>query len=168
MRFLNSIVFVAGLLFVPACLAQDNLKLDADPPGNSLMVQGAPAMLHFHSSPDHARYSWLVGAEWLHSSHWLAGYSYFNNSFNQKSQYIYGGYWWPINAIGPNWYAKLTGGLLLGYKPPYEDKVPFNHNGKSPGIVPGLGYKMGRFNAQLNLLGGAGLMLTVGYDLARW
>lgn len=165
MRFLNSIIIVAFLLAVEVCQAQQELKLDSDPAGNIVMVQGAPGMIHVNKNPEHVRYSWLVGVEWQHTSHWLAGYSYFNNSFGQKSQYIYGGYWWPIPAIGPNWYAKLTGGLLLGYKQPYEDKVPFNHKGKSPGAVPGLGYKMGRFNAQLNLLGGAGLMLTVGYDL---
>jgi hypothetical protein len=168
MRFFYGLIgFLACLMPASACRAADGLKLDADPTGNIVMVQGAPAMLHFHSSPEHVRYSWLVGAEWLHTSHWLAGYSYFNNSFGQKSHYVYGGYWWPLDFIGPNWYAKFTAGVLHGYKDPYKEKVPFNHNGTSPGIVPGLGYKMGRFNAQLNLLGGAGVMFTVGYDLLR-
>lgn len=168
MRISSLILLLTWLMPGSVCLAQNSLKLDTQPPGNILMVQGAPAMIHFSSSPEHVRYSWLVGAEWLHPSRWLGGYSFFNNSFGQKSHYAYAGYWWPINAIGPNWYFKFTAGVLHGYKDPYEDKVPFNHNGTSPGIVPGVGYKMGKFNAQLNLLGGAGLMVTVGYDLARW
>ncbi len=158
----------ACLLIVRVCPAQERLKLDSDLTGSTLMVQGAPAMVHFRPSDEHVKYSWLVGAEWIHPSHWLGGYSFFNNSFGQKSHYLYAGYWWPIGAFGPNWYAKLTGGVLYGYKEPYEDKVPFNHNGISPGIVPALGYKAGRFNVQLNLLGGAGVMVTMGYDLARW
>lgn len=131
------------------------------------MVQAAPGLIHFRSSPDHVRYSWLVGAEWQHSSRWLAGYSYFNNSFGQKSHYVYGGHWWPITEGNPNWYFKMTGGVLAGYKDPYENKIPFNHKGIAPGLVPGLGYKTGRFNLQLNLLGAAGMMLTMGYDLVR-
>ncbi len=132
------------------------------------MAQGAPGAVHFHSSREHVRYSWLVGAEWIRPSHWLGGYSFFNNSFGQKSHYLYAGYWWPINEPGSNWYAKLTGGAVYGYRKPYEDKVPFNHNGLSPGIVPGVGYKKDQLNVQFNLLGGAGFMVTLGYDLARW
>jgi len=168
MRLVNLMCCLAWLLSVPVCRAADGLKMDGDPSGNIIMVQGAPGMVHFHSSSEHVRYSWLVGAEWLHPSRWLGGYSYFNNSFGQKSHYAYAGYWWPIDMLGPNWYFKFTGGVLHGYKDPYKEKVPFNHNGTSPGIVPGVGYKMGRFNAQLNILGGAGLMLTVGYDLFGW
>jgi len=134
--------------------------------GNVLMIQAAPGVVHFNSDPAHAKHSWLLGAELQTPSRWLAGYSYFNNSFDQKSHYLYGGYTWSSDRA-PNWYAKLTGGVLVGYKEPYEDKVPFNHNGVSPGLVPSLGYKMDRFNVQFNLLGTAGFMITVGYDLFR-
>ena len=135
-------------------------------PGAVLMIQAAPGAWHLNSDPHHAEHSWLLGVEWLHGSRWLAGYSYFNNSFDQKSHYLYGGRWWPFNKNDTQWYFKLTAGVIAGYKEPYEDKIPFNHNGIAPGIVPGLGYKMNRWNAQLNLVG-KGLMLTVGYDLIR-
>lgn len=134
---------------------------------DALMIQVAPGVVHFHPSPDHARYSWLVGIEWINDQKWVAGVSAFNNSFGQKSQYIYGGRMWPLEFIHPNVYAKLTGGLLLGYKEPYENKIPFNHNGVAPGLVPSIGYRQDRFNVQLNLLGNSALMLTVGYEFLR-
>jgi hypothetical protein len=134
---------------------------------DQIMVQAAPDTVHFHHDAAHARYSWLVGAEWQRADHWLAGYAYFNNSFNQKSHYLYGGKWWGLGPDNSHWYLKLTGGVIAGYKEPYEDKIPFNHNGVAPGFIPGIGYRHERFNAQMNLLGKAGLMFTVGCDLIR-
>jgi hypothetical protein len=92
-----------------AAVAADN--------GGRLMVQLAPDMIHFDPSPEHTKYSWLVGLEWIRDDDWLAGYSYFNNSFNQKSHYAYGGRVWPLGERNsPHWYFKLTGGLLIGYR----------------------------------------------------
>ena len=137
-------------------------------PGDVIMVQAAPAAIHFHDSDNHAKYSWLIGAEWEGKSRWIAGLSYFNNSFDQKCEYIYAGRVWTLGEDGSNWYVKMTGGLLLGYKEPYQNKIPVNsNNGVGLGVVPALGYKMDRFNVQVNLLGTAGLMITVGYDLFR-
>ncbi len=140
--------------------------------GDVLMLQAAPGAIHFNSDPEHAKYSWLVGLEWQSASHWLVGASYFNNSFNQKCEYLYFGKSWPLdfisdNALFKSLYFKLTGGLLLGYKEPYEDKIPFNNNGVAPGLVPALGYQYGDFNVQLNLLGGAGVMFTFGYNFLK-
>lgn len=133
--------------------------------GDIVMVQGAPGAIHYNSSPEHKGNGWLIGVEWQAQSNWLAGAAYFNNSFGQKCEYFYGGKAWPIGSSGV--YVKLTGGLLLGYKDPYEDKIPFNNNGVAPGVIPALGYKKERFNVQLNVLGTAGLMITVGYDLLK-
>ncbi|MDG4553903.1 MAG: hypothetical protein P9E24_06605 [Candidatus Competibacter sp.] len=135
--------------------------------GGVLMVQGAPGVIHFSHDPEHADYSWLVGAEWQTPSRWVVGAAYFNNSFDQKCQYYYFGKFWPLESIDGNLYFKLTGGVLLGYKEPYENKIPYNHDGVAPGAVPGLGYRFGDFNVQLNLLGTAGAMFTVGYDLFK-
>jgi hypothetical protein len=136
--------------------------------GDILMVQVAPDAIHYNSSPDHADFSWLIGLEWQSSSRWLVGASYFNNSFDQKCEYFYFGKSWPLEFISSNVYFKLTGGLLLGYKEPYEDKIPFNNDGVAPGVVPALGYQYGDFNVQINALGGAGIMFTFGYNLIKW
>lgn len=140
--------------------------------GDVLMAQAAPAVIHFDPDPEHADYSWLVGLEWQAPSRWLVGAAYFNNSFDQKCQYLYVGKSWPLDFISDrpvfkDFYFKLTGGVLLGYKEPYEDKIPLNNNGVAPGVVPTLGYKYGDFNVQLNLLGNAGLMFTFGYDVLK-
>ena len=95
------------------------------------------------------------------------GAAYFNNSFDQKCEYLYFGKSWPLESIDRNLYFKLTGGVLLGYKEPYENKIPFNHNGVAPGLVPALGYRFGDFNVQVNLLGTAAVMFTAGYDLFK-
>ena len=140
--------------------------------GDTLMLQAAPGVIHFNPSDEHTDYSWLVGLEWQSSSRWVVGGSYLNNSFNQKCEYLYFGKSWPLDFISDstlfqNMYFKLTGGLLLGYKEPYEDKIPFNDNGVAPGLVPSLGYQYGDFNVQLNLLGGAGIMFTFGYNILK-
>jgi hypothetical protein len=131
------------------------------------MLQVSPATLHFHSRDEYTGHPWLAGVEWQSSSRWLLGAAYFNNSFNQKSQYLYAGKSWPLDSIDSRLYFKLSGGLLRGYKEPYDHKIPFNDNGKALAAIPALGYKVGNFNAQLNLLGAAGIMFTFGYDIAR-
>ena len=133
-----------------------------------LMLQFAPGVIHFDPSPDHVNHSWLVGAEYIWPKRWLAGFAYFNNSFGQKSQYAYGGYSWVLHGDAAQYlYLKLTGGVVIGYREPYEDKLPVNNNGIGLGVIPGLGYQYERFNVQMNVLGTAGLMFTFGYDLLR-
>lgn len=148
-------------------LAASTVRAGIFEEGDVLMVQGAPGVIHYHHDPEHADFSWLIGAEWQSPSRWLAGASYFNNSFDQKCQYLYFGKYWPLESIDRNLYFKLTGGVLLGYKEPYENKIPFNHNGVAPGLVPALGYRFGDFNVQVNLLGTAAVMFTAGYDLFK-
>ncbi len=63
--------------------------------------------------------------------------------------------------------VNFSGGVIVGYRKPYEDKIPFNHRGVAPAIVPGIGYQIGRFSLQMNVLGVAGLMFTLGYDISR-
>jgi hypothetical protein len=167
MRLLPPLLWFVALAAVAPPVAADTTRLDSASSDGVLMIQAAPGVLHFHPDPEHTDYSWLVGAEWLYSSRWLAGFSYFNNSFGQKSQYYYGGRWWRISESDPNWYFKLTAGVIAGYKQPYEDKIPYNHNGIAPGIIPAIGYQVNRFNIQLNFLGTSALMVTVGYDLIR-
>jgi hypothetical protein len=167
MRLARQLCRLAVAAHLTTSIAAGAAETNLLSPGDVIMIQAAPTVIHFDNSDEHVKYSWLVGVEWQHPSRWLAGFSYFNNSFGQKSQYYYGGYQWRLSEGNPNWFLKLTGGLLVGYKEDHEDAVPYNHNGYSPGIIPAVGYKWNRFNVQLNLLGTAGLMVTVGYDLIR-
>jgi hypothetical protein len=132
-----------------------------------LMLQYAPNTIHWNYSTDHAKQSWLVGAEYIWTNRWLVGVSYFNNSFDQKCQLIYGGYSWKLFGTPQSHaYLKVGGGLIIGYRKPYENKIPINSSdGVGLGVIPALGYQFGRFNVQMNVLGTAGLMFTMGVDL---
>jgi hypothetical protein len=156
------------LMVVAPAFAADTTTPAPTSSQGTVTILGSPKVLHFDPDPEHVDWSWLIGIEWQQpASRWHFGFSYFNNSFGQKCQFYYTGYRWKLSDNYPSWYFKLSAGLIYGYKDPYEDKVPFNHNGYSPGLFPALGYKADRWNVQLVTLGTAGLMFTVGYDIIR-
>ena len=160
--------FLVFLSLPPAFAAEERISKAPSSPQGTVTILGSPKVVHFDPDPEHVDWSWLVGIEWKQpDSRWHFGFSYFNNSFGQKSQFYYAGYTWKLGENYPNWYVKLSGGLIYGYKEPYEDKVPFNHNGYSPGLFPALGYKWDRWSVQLVTLGTAGAMVTLGYDVIR-
>jgi len=167
MQFARQICRLVVAMQLSASLAATAAESGLITPGDVVMIQLSPYSIHFNEGPEHTGHPWLIGIEWQDKSRWLAGFSYFNNSFNQKCEYIYGGYTFSLGENIQNWYIKVTGGLIYGYKEPFEDKLPINHNGIAPVIIPGIGYKYDRFNAQVNFLGANGLMFTFGYDLIR-
>jgi hypothetical protein len=136
--------------------------------GSQLMGQFGPYVVHFHSDPAHNDLPWLLGLEYESPDRWEVGASFFKNSFSQPSQYYYVGKRWFLGRYGDDLYLKVTGGALLGYKEPYEDKIPHNHNGIAPVILPALGYQWHDANAQVVFLGANGLLFTVGYTLKKW
>lgn len=114
---------------------------------------------------DH-KYVYLFGIERQFASGWLLGAAYFSNSFGQSSGYFYGGE--KVFGFSP-WPDQLffewTAGLLWGYTGKYENKVPFNYNGLSPGVVVGLGWQFTKnFSTQVNLLGASALMFQLSWD----
>jgi hypothetical protein len=122
---------------------------------------------HFHYDADHQQ-SYLFDAEyhfketWL-GGQWITGLALFQNSFGQFSQYIFGGLVWrPIEEHQP-FYVKLTAGPLHGYTGQYQNKVPFNHDGWAPAIIPGVGYcVMKRYCGEFVLLGTNAALFTIG------
>jgi len=90
-------------------------KADAgDKSGGKVMIQYAPNAIHWNYDVEHAKQSWLVGAEYIWKSNWLVGFSYFNNSFNQKCQLVYGGYSWKLFGTPKSHaYLKVGGGLII-------------------------------------------------------
>lgn len=94
------------------------------------------------------------------------GSAFFTNSFGQPSVYAYAGqrFLRPFGLERVYWH--YTVGMLYGYKTPYEDKVPLNYRGFSPGIVPSVGYQFNANTAfEIQILGSAGLMFSVSKDL---
>ncbi|HUF19744.1 MAG TPA: sn-glycerol-3-phosphate transporter [Burkholderiales bacterium] len=136
--------------------------------GGRLVFHLAPAVYHYRHDPRHNNYPWLMGLEYESRNNWLGGAAYFRNSFDQPSNYLYLGKRWFPDFLPENVYVKVTGGILLGYKEPYENKVPLNNRkGIAPGVLPAIGYQFKRASIQLVPLGAAGLMLTLGVDLLK-
>lgn len=128
-------------------------------------VTMAPLVWHFDPDPEHGD-SWAIGVERQRSDNWLAGFSYFRNSFSQPSAYAYVGKRFPALWGQPRLFGQISAGLMYGYVEPYEDKVPLNHNGYSPGALFTLGWQFTpEVAAAVHLLGSAGLMLQLSYDL---
>ena len=120
---------------------------------------------HFSYDPAHVDKQKLILGEWNITEQWLVGASFFDNSFGQPTQYVYGGWRYrPFEQLQP-FYIKLSAGLVHGYKDPYQNKIPFNHSGVAPAIVPSVGYCFNRFCSELVLFGGAGMLVTLGVTI---
>ncbi len=122
----------------------------------------SPYTLHWSRNPEHKHVVLLALDETLPGDR-FCGISVFSNSFGQPSVYVYGGQKFNAFLGIPALFVKLTAGILYGYVPPYEDKVPLNRNGFSPAIIPAIGYQLNAHDSvQIKILGNAGLMFSYG------
>lgn len=156
-RVAGAALGLLGLLHAPFLRAEPSPLI---PTETAWEITLSPYAYHFSHDDSHKNV-WLVGLERQYADGWLWGGAYFSNSFGQKSGTVYGGYMWSNLFNVPALYAKLTAGIMYGYVEPYEDKVPFNHNGWSPTIVPAVGWRFTpKDSAQVALLGTAGLLFS--------
>lgn len=130
-------------------------------------LMGSPYTVHYHKDNDGEHQPvYMIGLERQRSDGWVWGGIYFSNSFGQPSGYVYVGEKITQFSRWDKLFVQWTAGVLYGYKYPYEDKVPFNVNGFSPGATVGLGWQFTRdFSMQAIALGAAGLMFQVAIDL---
>ena len=152
---------------VIGCLTTAAQSQTAEPEatGDHWRLMISPYTYHYHPSDDH-KYVYMLGAEKQYAYGMVLGGSAFSNSFGQPSAYLYTGWRFKDFAVAEPLFLQFTAGLLYGYKPPYEDKVPFNHNGFSPGAVMSVGWQFTKqYSAQLNFLGNAALMFQFSMDL---
>jgi hypothetical protein len=162
-----------GRAYLSAWLAAGALTCHADTGSGAEAWFGAghprlalsPWSVHFAPSEEHKPVLALA-LEWQRDDDWLGGASFFTNSFGQPSGYVYAGQRIGTLFQHKQLFAQWTAGLMYGYRGAYEDKVPFNNNGFSPGAVVALGWAFDeRSSAQVNLLGSAGLMFQIAYEL---
>jgi hypothetical protein len=129
-------------------------------------VQMGPFTHHFRASDDHKDVV-ALGMEYEAPNRTLYGLTAFTNSFGQPSAYLYCG--WVYNNIfnlSESLYFKLTVGVLYGYVEPYENKVPLNYKGFSPGVIPSIGWHLDKsWSVQLNVLGNAAVMVMLNKKL---
>lgn len=145
-------------LLAPGAMAQQDFLSDLTR-DKVLRLQFSPFTLHFSPSEEH-RNVVMVGVERESADGKLDGVTFFTNSFGQPTLYLYpwGGVYPSIGGI-EHLSFKWTAGLLIGYREPYENKVPLNYKGFSPGVIPALSYDFTpSWSGQLNFLGTAGLM----------
>jgi hypothetical protein len=116
---------------------------------------------HWDPEPDHNNDQNMISLEMRARDNWLAGLSLFDNSFGQSSQLLYVGRTWAL-FDSPHWYAKLIGGLIHGYKEPYEDKIPLNGLGVAPAVIPSLGFRHRRLIVETHFAGFAAVTITAG------
>lgn len=120
----------------------------------------SPYTYHLHYDKNHT-WVFLGGLERHYESNWLWGGAAFRNSFGQPSGVAYFGYEWNRLFDVQPLYFKLVGGIMYGYVDEYQDKVPFNHNGFSPVILPAVGWRLtAKDAAQVIFLGGNALMFS--------
>jgi len=172
MRLVHASALLIPLILAVAPLAvhaqadkPDSNSAPAADSGDYWRLMGSPYTIHYGSDPDHEPV-YMIGLERQRSDGWVWGGTYFSNSFGQPSGYVYVGEkvigFSPIDKLFFQW----TAGVMYGYKPPYEDKVPFNYKGFSPGVTASLGWQFTReFSVQAIALGTAGLMFQLAIDL---
>lgn len=156
---------LAATLVVPMAQAQ--------PPGESwppvlevehVLLQTSLYTRHFNPQPDHNNQQELISLELHNPQRWLVGGARFLNSFHQEAVYLYAGrefpFWEPSEQVTVR--AKLTAGLLHGYRGEYQDNIPFNRYGTAPAALPSIGVQWGRFEGDLIVFGTAGAMVIAG------
>jgi hypothetical protein len=116
---------------------------------------------HWDPEPDHTDKQKLIGPELVFENNYLVGLAIFRNSFDQPSQLLYIGKTWRLFR-SEYFYFKLVGGLLHGYKEPYEDKIPLNGLGVAPAILPSFGVRYKRVMAEVQIAGTAAITITAG------
>ncbi|MBP5978586.1 MAG: hypothetical protein KA748_00045 [Halomonas sp.] len=128
------------------------------------LVQTSLYTRHFSPDPEHNNHQNLISIELHNPDRWLTGIGRFKNSYEQPTWYAYAGrefHLWQFSKE-INIRAKLTGGLLHGYKDEYRDKIPFNHFETAPVLLPSIGMQWQRFESDLIIFGTAGMMVTAG------
>ena len=95
----------------------------------------------------------------------LLGFSVFNNSFGDFTQYLYWGKQWNPWENHPALRLKLTVGIVHGYEGDNQDVTPI-YWGDAWGIgaVPTFGYQKNRLGFDLALLGNSGALFLIGYE----
>lgn len=153
---MNKASIVAGILLTaPAATAEQTTR-----EGDYWYLQTSVYTRHWTHDPEHNNHQALIGIERVYTDGALWGAATFKNSFNQRSYYAYLGKSWqhPHYPV----YAKLSAGFIEGYKGEYADKIPLNHLGIAPVIIPSLGVHWGAVGGEFVVLGGAGGMVNLG------
>jgi hypothetical protein len=122
----------------------------------------SPYTYHFSYSAEHKPVVLVALDEQLPGGR-FCGISFFSNSFGQPSTYAYVGQQFNGLFDNPKLFVKVSGGIIYGYVGKYQNKVPLNSHGFSPGVIPSIGHNFSEHDSvQMQVLGNAGLMFSYG------
>ncbi len=159
-------VAAIGWALASATASADDIQPLKPASDGSWRVEFSPFTHHFRYNSDH-KPVWSVGIERESADRQLFGLMGFSNSFGQPSAYLYYGRKFNnVLNLSESLYAKLSIGLMYGYKSPFDDEVPLNYNGFSPAIIPAIGWTIDKnWSVQVNVLGTAAFMFMVSRKL---
>ncbi|CAM3588339.1 sn-glycerol-3-phosphate transporter [Parendozoicomonas haliclonae] len=153
---------VLALVFFSLCsYAEEQPELS----NVSYAIEASFHTIHFHHNDEHNDRQNLIGIERRDAST-VMGATVFKNSFNQDSQYIYWGKRFPLQDSEYGLRARVTFGLLHGYRGEYKNKIPLNRFGVAPAILPSLGYTTRYIEGDVVLLGINALLFTISIPFA--
>lgn len=156
------IVFLALLSFLHAKAEDAEAEPEFTP---EWYVQGGTFIHYSEDDPDYGGSRLFVGVEYFRSRKWSLGFSMFDNSFGQFSQYAYVGRVFHPLKSQPYLHIKITAGVIHGYDEPHHDTLPIRW-GDSWGIgaIPTIGYKKDRLGFDLAFLKASGVLFLAGYS----
>ena len=140
---------------------------------DELRFSYAPSAFHRSASADHVKYNNLFSIELL-TERWrilgadrtTIGAAFFNNSFGQPCQYVFGGPEWDLMPLKSGWlFANVTAGALHGYSGEYQNKIPFNRYGTAPAAIPSIGWRYSQASIVMSLLGNSGVLISFSWSL---
>jgi len=159
--FFAALVLLLAYSQAPADTSDSLLNLPYESADEQRYLYRSLYTKHYDPDPDHVNDQNMIGVEFGMPGNRLLGFAIFDNSFGQKTKYLYVGKKWPIFE-SERLYFKVTAGLLNGYEGPYEDKIPLNGLGTAPAVVPAIGYSHKSFFVEFAQLGFAAGMINVG------
>lgn len=119
---------------------------------------------HYAPKPEHNNHQKLLGIEYRRDDAWLLGSAYFRNSFHQPTLYLYAGKEWLLwQHENFRLRGSVTGGLIYGYRDEYRDKIPFNHYGVAPVVLPAVALDYRKFFLELQFFAASGMLAAAGF-----
>jgi hypothetical protein len=169
-RIASSLRQICALLLVCFSAGANSQPIAAT---DELRFSYAPSAFHRSASANHVKYNNLFSIELL-TERWrilgadrtTIGAAFFNNSFGQPCQYVFGGPEWDLMPLKSGWlFANVTAGAIHGYSGEYQNKIPFNRYGTAPAAIPSIGWRYSQASIVMSLLGNSGLLISFSWSL---
>jgi hypothetical protein len=145
----------------PSC-AREHEAADTWTP--SWYLQGG-AYIHYTNKDKYEGAPVFASIEYHQKPKLLWGFSMFENSFGDFTQYAYVGREFHPWENKPNLHIKLSAGVVQGYKDEHQDILPIRWgNSWGLGAVPSVGFMAENFGFDVAVLSTSGLLFLAGYQ----